>query len=1011
MRSQIKHLLDAATDLEVSVVTLRKALGIKGPDLTPPAIQSFTVDNSSITTGQFVVLNASTTNATLLTLNGVVTTFPVTLSPTVTTAYQLVATGPGGTATSSLVVTVTAPIGNTPVYRGYFDHVTSTGCTGWAADVANVSNKLTLSIRLNGAEVTQVVANVFRSDVLAAGQGDGFSGFTATFTTPTTPGSYIVSVVALGTGFTLGLASGSASFFVSGSTGGGGTPPSTGTGGSGNFADRAQGAVFAIAGNKQADLGSFQGTNYLNQTDATCYTDSFSNNTGARPVYDPVKNAIKFPIPANNTNASPSGAWWIQFTPMDVNGNDCYWLQFRAQFNANYLNTVFRNGNGSVQQGLKIFTAGPRPNPTSLPFAGTSTYLKTVLTYLWGYRALHMYRRSHRSVESDDNLWATHIESEFPACVYPDLRPGGTDNYPVPHAPQCMVIPPDVWGTFLVKIKHGPRITNPDIGVALANGQDPVPQVFDQTEIWLWFAPEGATSYTLIHKWAPGADGYTPYFNAMLDYFVAGVRNWHAVSTGQIVFETYMTPEDLFAVPQLLAPGVESAMWIKEFIVQRKDSTLAPEQAIPLPTPDSPIDPAWTVGLPYEQPVELSVTMGQLVAYEGPTYHPWNTAANNPTNGKQLIYDQDGLNAWGPLFWDDVNTHCLYGNAAGHSSDRVQKTSVEIGDFSLAVPTWQAPLNPSADFSEAAGIAHGEPPGPVAGVDTCRSSHYDNGDPAAQHSFGQADWVMPMLEGPRIVIPTNRAATRQSEPNHPAPSNNAYRVNQKRWFGFGKDLNGVRRPSIIDYIGGADMSNYSSSAQVPGTRIGYYCVPNSNTQYLFKYEEFENGSCEITPISSDPLLVKTEGAGMLIDADRDRIVFSFNYVDSTSSNKYMIVGENLSSGSPTFRSVEIVGPGAAYIYVPSVNANQKIENAQHSRANDTYYFLQSVTFNLVAVTPPSSVATTATSRYVCTMPFPTGNVSLNINRQFHYFPRPRTLVYIGQFFRGPIVISTDPNRH
>lgn len=995
----------------MSLVLIRKALGSTGPNLTLPVIQSFTASSSSITAGQSTILSVTATDATQYLLNGTVTTFPATVTPSATTLYTLVATGPGGSATTSLIVSVTPVAPSTPSYKGFYEHVSNTGCNGWVADVNNVSNKLTVSVRLNGTEVTQVVANVFRQDVANAGYGDGYSAFTATWTTPTTPGTYTVTCVALGTGFTLtGL--GNINFTVQPSGGGG--PPVTGTGGSGSFALRSAGAVYARAFTSQADLGRNFNTDsapYRTGSESTSYQP---NAYGVAPTYDSVVGAVKFTIPANNLDASGSGLLYIRYPHMPTAGNGSYWFQFRVRFDQNYMNTVFQNADGSLQEGLKLYTAGPAPDSQALPFGGTNVWGKLVHTSIYGYRFLTMYKKDGRFLDS--NTFVTHYQTEYPACSYSSNGDGvqlGSPTYPPPTATPCKNLVPDQWITILVNLATGPRVTNPRYLV----GADFIPEVFQNTTIRWWRHLEGESAYTLVHSWGPGSENYSD-FNAMEPIGDISNGQWIQSSMAQHAFEMYTTLKDNFA--GMKPPGVDSTMWLKEFIVQSKSSALAPEVAIPIPTPDSPINPTWTHGLPYEQPVELGNSqMGALAAYEGPSYHPWNTAANNPYAGKQRIYDQDGLNAWGPLAFDDVNTRVLYMNSSGHSGARVQKTSVEVGDFSLNTPTWGAPLNPSADFSEAAGIAHGEPRTDISpdnanpllyGVNTCRSSHYDNGDPAAQHAFNQLIAVMPMLEGPRVVMPTNSAATYQTESNHPAPSNNAYRVNQRAWCAFGKDANGVRRASVIDYIGGATMSNFSSSAHVPGTQTGYVCVPNSNTQYLFKYVENEDRSCTITGISSSALLVKTEGAGMFIDPLRDRICFTFNYVDSTTAHPYMIVGENLSSGSPTFRSVEITGPGASHIYVPSVNPMQKMESGVHSLANDTYYFLQSVTFDLVAVTPPSSVATTTTSRYICTMPFPTGNTSGNINQQFHYFPRPRTLVYIGQFFRGPIVISTDPNR-
>jgi hypothetical protein len=79
---------------------------------------------------------------------------------------------------------------------------------GWVLDRNNVASKPTVSVRLNGEEVARVVANQFRQDVLDAGHGDGYSGWSVNVSP--TPGHYDVSAVVVGspTSFSLTASSG-----------------------------------------------------------------------------------------------------------------------------------------------------------------------------------------------------------------------------------------------------------------------------------------------------------------------------------------------------------------------------------------------------------------------------------------------------------------------------------------------------------------------------------------------------------------------------------------------------------------------------------------------------------------------------------------------------------------------------------------------------------------------------------------------------------------------------------
>lgn len=82
--------------------------------ISPPVVNAFTANPSTIIAGQSSTLGWTATNTTTVSINGVAGTQPangsVSVSPSATTTYTLEATGPGGTATAATTITVnTAP--------------------------------------------------------------------------------------------------------------------------------------------------------------------------------------------------------------------------------------------------------------------------------------------------------------------------------------------------------------------------------------------------------------------------------------------------------------------------------------------------------------------------------------------------------------------------------------------------------------------------------------------------------------------------------------------------------------------------------------------------------------------------------------------------------------------------------------------------------------------------------------------------------------------------------------
>ncbi|MEE8361692.1 MAG: Ig-like domain-containing protein, partial [Gemmatimonadales bacterium] len=95
---------------------LNVASGAPAPpnDPLPPTVDGFSATPASITAGELTILSWTTTGADSVTIdNGVGVDMPAegsrTVSPATTTTYALTATGAGGTVTSSVTVTVSAP--------------------------------------------------------------------------------------------------------------------------------------------------------------------------------------------------------------------------------------------------------------------------------------------------------------------------------------------------------------------------------------------------------------------------------------------------------------------------------------------------------------------------------------------------------------------------------------------------------------------------------------------------------------------------------------------------------------------------------------------------------------------------------------------------------------------------------------------------------------------------------------------------------------------------------------
>lgn len=85
---------------------------------------------------------------------------------------------------------------------GWIGACTTMSAVGWAVDASNPTKKATLSVRIDGAEVAQVLANDPSPDVLSAGYGDGANRFHVSFSPPAA-GLHQITIVVVGTNYTL----------------------------------------------------------------------------------------------------------------------------------------------------------------------------------------------------------------------------------------------------------------------------------------------------------------------------------------------------------------------------------------------------------------------------------------------------------------------------------------------------------------------------------------------------------------------------------------------------------------------------------------------------------------------------------------------------------------------------------------------------------------------------------------------------------------------------------------
>jgi hypothetical protein len=157
--------------------------------LVPPTVASVSPPSGPMAGGTSVTVNGSgfISGATTVSFGGVPLTgraYPSSTQITGTTgahaagAVNVVVTNPDAeTATLANGYTYVAPI-----YDGNLDSVDCNGISGWAWDPARPNTPVNVNIYNGTSLVATVAANVFRQDLLNAGKGNGYHGFS--YTTP-----------------------------------------------------------------------------------------------------------------------------------------------------------------------------------------------------------------------------------------------------------------------------------------------------------------------------------------------------------------------------------------------------------------------------------------------------------------------------------------------------------------------------------------------------------------------------------------------------------------------------------------------------------------------------------------------------------------------------------------------------------------------------------------------------------------------------------------------------------
>jgi hypothetical protein len=175
------------TDHKSITVTVKAAKTSPSPSGTAPVISSFTASTATVAAGGSSVLRWTVTGTSpKVTVNGAAATSPMTVKPTATTSYKLVATNSGGSVSDSVVVKVTAatPTNTSGTALTDCQPITKAGSYSLANDVSSSGTCFPIgasnvSLNLNGHTITYGTGGGSAPTPAISACAPWFSGLTA----------------------------------------------------------------------------------------------------------------------------------------------------------------------------------------------------------------------------------------------------------------------------------------------------------------------------------------------------------------------------------------------------------------------------------------------------------------------------------------------------------------------------------------------------------------------------------------------------------------------------------------------------------------------------------------------------------------------------------------------------------------------------------------------------------------------------------------------------------------
>jgi hypothetical protein len=346
---------------------------------------------------------------------------------------------------------------------------------------------------------------------------------------------------------------------------------------------------------------------------------SWDSGCKANPTIDAAVKAsgggaLRFDVPSQSCG-NAGGAWWANFSDdysVQFGANSEFYLQWRQRFSQTFVDTVFKESDGSAQRGIKqlIVTAG---DTASKKWSSCEAIGNVVQTYYqhrlpWAYNSCtgsashNAYAPFEEVVDGGRDFKLQN--GTAPYCLYsgeytPGLSQTGTWA-------GCFGWVADEWMTFELRVKLGAR-------------NDSAAE-FENSEFQLWGARENAGP-VLLMDWHPGIPGYFP--------LTAGSAA-DDQKFGKVYLLPYMTSQDDAQVHPL------AQTWYDELIISREPIAFPGNRALVVPGTTTMIPttasapggsmPAWRRGRTKDVPFGLSGTASMARASNtvGNTIDAWN---------------------------------------------------------------------------------------------------------------------------------------------------------------------------------------------------------------------------------------------------------------------------------------------------------------------------------------------------------------------------------------------------